>query len=651
VTATKDKATVAYKGPVSWAFVGAAAAGTQATAVPDPADPAKSLPEIFRSIIPGSLPGELRVSAKLGPLDCTPAVATSYAPPPAGQLRVLVTSLAELTPISGAVVTITDGSGSQSVTTTEDGVASVTSVAGPATVTVTHPGHSWVTYVDTASKDLTVYLKPMAKKTGTVKLPDLTAKDYEELPVLGGNVHLSFYGPSITGNLFDTSLGSLLGDYDLHADCDDPATRLAKCSSIDTGTGEPFVVPLPGNLAIGLNNDMFKPDPSKPQTAITVSSTVGARAVWGFGGNSVLKDLVDAAGPIIDGGLEAEGAIGNVLTVVLPLVSKLQSGARPGVNFVGGSTAEVTVPLTSSQRLRLSAKFNSLGRYRIGPDDFAYDGVVVLGGAAYGAQGVIPLGLGAGVDQKGGARVGDRETGNGKLDPLNAGDPEGAVQLRLAPLHSGLETAPFVILAVAASLNGLTDGSKPVALSAQLQHPGEIPYQKPNDASKAIEFGEFMASPDPVVRESERKVTLVDAAADASFHRIDIGNTNIGEWQIWLPAARREYVVPVLPHEADRFGVRTNGKRPEVTVYSVRLNGTTYDDAVSYSANDLSSVTSAFAVRGVVRPRFCENNADCASPALHCSADGENACRATACVSDSDCGGGKCNLKAKLCEP
>jgi hypothetical protein len=88
------------------------------------------------------------------------------------------------------------------------------------------------------------------------------------------------------------------------------------------------------------------------------------------------------------------------------------------------------------------------------------DGVVLLGGAVVQGRGVVPLGLGIGVNT---APV------DLKTDTQAELPAPGLVALRMAPTHHGIEGSPYGILALALSLKSISDASAGLATSGIFQ--------------------------------------------------------------------------------------------------------------------------------------------------------------------------------------
>ncbi len=574
--------TVAYKGAVTWS-------------VDQAGDASVSGSDITGTVTGGATTGAFSVKATIGSIDCTAASAINYAAADASQTRVVVADLGTHLPIAGATVVI----GANTQTTDANGIATFDGAdASKKTVSVFDNDYAYLTMIDVTGTDLIAYLKPPAQSgsfTGT-----MGPRDFDNLSDLKGNVHLAIYGGSIPGNLIDLQLSTLLG--------------ASVPTTIDLGSSSQ-TVSLPEGTVIGLGEQMFKQD-------YTVLAPVGKRTVWGLGGNAQFSAITTALGPALSGGSTSNLDVGGLLTSLLPLLGKLESGVVTGLDATADTPTAIgaKMKLDTPLRLRATATLPDLPTYQSAGATMHFDGAIVLGGALYSPQGLVPLGLTAGVDQLGGGTDPNdptKQLPDGKIDPAEDGLNPGQVALRLAPLHGGLETSKYAGLALAASFSSLftkaapNTPKAPLVLSGIVTFPGDIPYSP--TASTPISFGDhFLGVPEPTL--VDRTFNLGTSVTGAAFHRIDIGGDATGEWTIYFPAGATpaSFDIPTPPAGfADRLMATAQGSTslPQVLVQSVELgNGTDsldYNGVMNFTSDNMDDLTTritTFSVREIVRP-------------------------------------------------
>ena len=130
------------------------------------------------------------------------------------------------------------------------------------------------------------------------------------------------------------------------------------------------------------------------------------------------------------------------------------------------------------------------------------DGVAIIGGASAPGRGVVPLGIGVGVNTT---------PLDGQVDRLDAaGLAVGTVGVRMAPTHHGIEGAHYGLLMAAISAKGLTDASAGIGASALFPRlPGNKLVFDPAGATPNVNVIRVSISDDLDTRWD----VLVDAAA------------------------------------------------------------------------------------------------------------------------------------------
>jgi hypothetical protein len=520
----------------------------------------------FATVTGAATAGKGNVSAKIGAVTCTPSAVTNFAAVTDGSFRVTVASTGDHSLITDATVVV--GGATQAV----DAASSQ--------------------YLGVNSSDVIVYLKPQlapGKATGTV-----TPATFAGLSDIKGTVHLAINGPSIAGNLIDLSLTTLLGQ--------------SVPTHIDLGGSTKVDVNLPDGIAIGLGTQMFK-------GSYSVQSDPGLRAVWALGGNVVLSDVLGVVSSATGGG---SIDIGSVLSALLPVVGKLQSGVTTGKTFVPGDSGMITENLDTLLRLQTVAQVPQL--------PMGFDGAVVIGGALDVPQGFVPLGLTAGVDKHTGSSTTDMMP-DGIIDPVGMNGQPGQLPLRFAALHGGLEGSKYATVALSANLSGLLGGlaggkgtgtgamKTPLKLSARVVFPGDIQFKNNGTPANLITIPAFLPVPTTLTLDEANRNLLASNEAKADLFRFDLTTDAGGEWHIYFPPSMADGTTPIalptppMPFE-DRLTMTdaaTMLKKPTTTLQSVSLKGKTgvdYKSVLTFDGDnidDLTASTDAFSANGIVR--------------------------------------------------
>lgn len=532
-----DGKVVPFKGSATWSTAGVAATVDAGV------------------VTGGSAAGEIQVKASVGGTECDAASVANFEAAPNDKVRVVVADLNTSALIDGATVVVQSG-GETHEADTVAGVALVDGhSAAEKTISVFHNDqYAYVTVAGVVANDVAVFLKPVPATGGF--FGEMNARDFDNLPQFGDTVHLGIFGGSIPGNLIDLSIDTLLGEFE--------------DTVLDLG-GQTFEVPLPQGIVIGIADQMFRNE-------YTVLASPGVRAVWGIGGNVGITDVLTALGPVISGGTD-DLDVGGILTQLLPLIGRLRSGALTGQNVVADQMTDVTetMLLTTGQRLRVNTTIPNL------PEGFA--AAIALGGAVAVEQGLIPMGLTAGLAKEGETVVENPE-----------GGPDNVLPLRMAPLHSGLETGDYAVVVLAADLGGLLDDSGSdggLALSGLIGFPGALEY-KAEGANEFTFTRDFLTAPAGASL-SGRTLSTGSGVAGAGMHRLDIGSEGDGEWFVFFPPSSSSVEVPAVPAgKADRMRdsaiLQSVGFKSGVDFEGVfTLNGVNSDNLV-YEIDAFSTV-------------------------------------------------------------
>ncbi len=418
----------------------------------------------FTGLTAGDANDAVKVTA--GGAECFAQVRTLTASVTATDVRVSVINELTGRPVQGATVLLsnpTNGNEITSGTTAANGSVSL-DFSGAANVTVSafHNDYTYVTLANVptgGSRDFVIATRRnQVDQYGGYKG---TFQNRPQTP----NVHAAIAGMSIPGAVTDLSVTQLLG----HS----VPTDVVIGSAINQED-----VPLPAGVYLMFSDSAPIKDQvsaqgvagvcydanGQPREADILAGTCGTRTAWGLAGDVPIGELpIDA----VAGGLDNLD-FGKILARVVPIFRRFSSSVVRDVQF---DLQDVTNPNDPdfSDVSHFTEANHQFGQMPLGfsfavkiPDlpqfrNSYADGVLVLGGADVKGRGVVPLGLGAGVNTT--------EPKDARVDaasPL----PAGHVLMRMAPTHHGLEGSQYGITALAVSLQSLNDASAGLAVSA-----------------------------------------------------------------------------------------------------------------------------------------------------------------------------------------
>ena len=456
---------VVLKTGITWTAIGAGLSGTGTSASQE-----FSVASTSTAVGPVAA-----VQAAMGTKSCTAKVVVLPDSVPVNNLDVLVTDELSGRPIDGASVMAsgaTTGTLLGAVQTTGGGGASgyarVALPAGTASVTLSvfHDAYNYLTIAnyDASSTGADARFLSVVLRRNQVDQYGGYKGTFTGVPDTG-NIHAAIAGMSIAGSITDLSVAQLLG----------PNVK----TNIKIGSIDQPNVPLPAGTYLGFSANKIKTEVSAqglagvcfkvdgtPDEAKIAAGACGTRSAWALAGDVPIKDLpIDAfAGGDLD--------FGKVLGRIVPIFSKFSSslvrdvafdlkptpGADAGQPNFDDTTGFVTrdqvfgqVPLAFDFVVRSP----DLPKYR----DAYTDGLVLLGGAIVPGRGVVPLGIGAGVNTT---------PQDAKTDTQGELGGPGLVSLRMAPTHHGLEGADYGIIALALSLKSMNDGLATSALFSRV---------------------------------------------------------------------------------------------------------------------------------------------------------------------------------------
>ncbi len=551
------------------------------------------------------------VEAKIGGISCKskarilPALTSGW--------RAVVTDELSGRAITGGKLVVSDPATGDTVSTVDitDGVATFTSTASPVTVTAFHADYGYLTianYVPSGpdARDLSFVLRRNQNDTyGGYKG---TFTGVPQSP----NVHAAIAGMSLPGSVTDLSLEQLLG--------------ATVPTDVKIGTVVDMkAVPLPAGVFLGFTDTQIKTQVAGQGLAgvCTTGDNVetrisnglcGTRTAWGLSGDVPISELpLDA---FTTGGGIAGIDFSKVLTRVLPIFKRFSSSVVRDVEFSlkpsslkptdgGYDTSDFTPADHAFQGVPLGFAFvvksPDLPSYKNAP----LDGVVLLGGATVAGRGVVPLGLGVGVNTN---------PVDGKVDS-QSGLPVGSLLLRMAPTHHGLEGSPYGIISIATSIKAATDANAGLAASAIFER---LPTNKlifdPTGATGSVQLTgtylpipegaryNFTDSPLPALLKRTFKLDAAAAVAGSSIVRVLFSDSAQHRWTVVFAPSDAEsgFALPKPPSGlADRTYALNNPnlERSSMVVQTLKLNSAPGAGGSAISFNGLVELNSTNADR------------------------------------------------------
>lgn len=435
------------------------------------------------------------VQARVGSATCTARVWVLGAVGVPEQLRAQVTDEQTGRPIPDAVVVTADAQGTvtASARTDASGVAMLPAPSAAGSVSVFHESFGYLTVAHegaSGSRDLALPLRrnPTDEYGGY-------RGTFLNMPV-STDMHTGLAGLSSPDSVTEVS-ASLVTGPTRHVDF--TMGGQAREATLPAGA---YVV-LPGSTlsvtdvsAQGLAGvcDAGLAGVEDPEAAMATGAC-GTRTAWALGGDIPLNAL-----PLVSGGTMD---VGQVLAQMIPLLRTFSSsvvrdvefrlkdtpGAGSGAPDYGDQShfspvdhdfkADRSMGLAFSFAVRVPA----LPRYR----GVWMDSAAVLGAARVPGRGVVPLGLGMGVNTSPADPNTDQQAG------LPAA---GLVSVRMAPAHHGLEGSPYDLIVTASSSAAANDATAGAASSVLIHRTLEkLPFD-PKGSTPVAVSGPFLPVPE-----------------------------------------------------------------------------------------------------------------------------------------------------------
>lgn len=481
------------------------------------------------------------VRARVGGATCTARVAVLGAVVVPGQLRAVVRDELTGRPLEGAVVVAADAQGAETARATTDasGVAMLAAPVEAGSVSVFHADFGYLTVAHEGKegpKDLALPLRRNpTDRYGGYK------GTFRNMPV-SLDMHTGLAGLAAPDAVTDVSASLLAG----------PVRRVAF-----TMGGQAREATLPAGAYVVLPDSTLQVTDVSARGLAGVCGTeesvttgaCGTRTAWALGGDIPLNAL-----PLLSGGTMD---VGQLLAQTIPLLRTFSSSVVRDVEFrlretprdedsgapdYGDQTHLVAVDhdFKADQRMELGFQFAvrvpALPPYR----GSWMDSAAVLGAVRVPGRGVVPLGLGMGVNTNPTNEYTDTQVGL---------PGQGLVSVRMAPAHHGLEGSPYELMVTASSAAASSSlihrtleklpfdpkGGSPVAVSGPFllvpegAHYNYNPVAIPGLAGRQLRFAPAPALPAQTVlravftnRTEHRWVVLMDVARASTGVRLPV---------------------------------------------------------------------------------------------------------------------------------
>ncbi len=530
------------------------------------------------------------VQATAGSATCKAKVLVLPGSVPSGSLDVLLTDELTGRPISGATVVATTPTAPVTThdtqTTDGNGYARLTVSSGKTTVTAFHAEYNYLTIAnyDTGSASADARFLSMVVRRNQVAKYGGYKGTFQNVPQTS-NVHAGIAGMSLPGSILDLSQTQLLG----------PSTP----TDINLGSIEQKGLPIPAGVYLGFSQDVIKPtyaaqglagvcyDGAAPNESAISTGTCGVRSAWAMSGDVAISQLpLDAFGNGLSG-----IKFDEMLSKVLPLFKTFTSSVRRDVQFSLKTTTKLTngeYDFNTSDYVTVDHDFKGVPlafNFAVSAPDLPkfggtyVDGVIVLGGALAPGRGVVPLGLGAGVNTN---------PADAKSDIQGELKSPGLIGLRMAPTHSGLEGTDYGVIALAVSLKSATNAALGVASSALF---ARVPNNRiafdPGGAAPVSLGSSFLNMPENAkfnytnsavgaIGARSFRFTTNPGLTGSTMVRVAFTDTNDKRWVVLFDQAEGGFSLPAAPGGAlpDRLfhTNNSNGERSDMVVQAIRIN-------------------------------------------------------------------------------
>jgi hypothetical protein len=554
-----------------------------------------------------------------------------YGPADAGTARAIVFNARTGKPMAGVKVLLRKASTSEEQTTGANGAATFAATvaadikditAYPAPDAYAPAGYSWVTFTSPGTADLAFYVDPIpdpAKVAGVTGTFDLSLAQPPK-----GDIKLGIAAFSIAGALSDLSLEGLAG-------------KLVSTDIHVTGIGDYEDVPMPSGLFLMLNNESIKSRIDMYAEGPCTAEAKCNRVLWGLGGQVGLSKISSIIQEVA-GTTAASADPAKLLGAVLPFFRKFYHYTQGGLALVdqAAPTGENAPAFSQSITVKPAYLLSQVAPWTIPTlpqsplDSTKYlSGALVLTGVHVPGQGVVPLGVTAGLDECAESDdVACSSTGaaDGKVtcqdDKATAayneceGLSQGDIQVDYAPPHDGLEGNRFGTVAIALDIAGVTSG----AMYSSILVSFNDTLSNSTGTKNTFPAGSFLGFNKGSFTKATRVYAGTTRIDGADFMRLTF-SSGPKNWFVYAPQPPAGTFTVELPPLASglaasderlgevivqAFKLFSGAGQPATYTALAELNSTNADNLILYTAGFSANVC------GVIYPaRTCAADADC----------------------------------------
>lgn len=518
----------------------------------------------------GSERGAAMITAKVSgtSVACSGGVAVTNFPQLApGMSRVILVASGSGLPLSGAQITIQAG-GVTTTTSAVDGSITLPTGAAIDAVTVTKAGMNSVTVLAPGTRDLLIPVPEISDPTRSAGFRGVLDLSKTRM----ADIQAGVAAAAIPNNFLDTDLVKLLGDM-VPTTIDAPELGLNMKQ-----------IPLPGGVLLGLGAKHFTADTDQAGGGVRCEGTSpsaqqlgcfltraqpGANALWAIGGQVQLATVLPLAKQL-SGVLGMSGGIGSLpigqlLTAALPLVRGLNHAVIPAIDAQALPTVPSSGQVDCSNPAQPDYGSKCRGDYaKFQQVTLAADAKVsvfsavqvpalpqlpgggkcasttlVVSAALLQGRGIVPLGIGAGLDTLNG------EAPDCVVDgaPMPFGDnsmtlKNGQVPLSAVPPHGGIEGSHLALAAVAIDPASITSASfQATAIVKHLDRLGNV-----EDFGPAT----YLPFPTGTLSRTTGTLSMAGPLTGATTTRLTFENDG-QRWIVYAPASMSTVTLPNLP--------------------------------------------------------------------------------------------------------
>ena len=509
--------------------------------------------------------------------------------------RIVVIDQGTRLPLAGVKVAARVAAVDVEGVTGADGSFTFTGGAAATSVSAFPDNHQWHTLVEPPS-DAIIYTAAVQATPvvdgvkGTFDFTDVSTR---------GDIKLGLAGAAINAAITDLNFSTIIGEF-----VDTPI----KIAGITPADGQ--IVGLPEGLVIGLGAEDFKAN------YVALTDKKGPSVAWALAGRVQLSKV----GPIIQSVTgSANLDFGAILGAVLPFFATFDHAVVTGLDFdpavrAAGDANFENVVIKPNTLMTQSAEYNmpnlpcapggfnaggctnDLFLLTTGAGEAAVEtivpvcpaltgtdtcvaippftsGAVVLSGVIVPGQGLVPLGLSAGLDV-----VKKDQVADGIAEQAGDNAPAaGKLLMDYAPPHDGLEGNLYVTVAIALDINQIS-GANDLGASIITQISRNLPASGNNFAGNT-----FLQSQGGTFTAGANGSFSLTKKGEADFYRVNLDDNGEQEWNVWFAGDQAGFDISEL---AQHTGATIAPRTAHADVQAFNL-GAGYDGASPESFDDL----------------------------------------------------------------